>query len=56
MSICSHCKKIRDADGTWQPIEVYISQRTDTIFSHGICGECSEVHYGDLLAGSDTAD
>ena len=40
LPICSYCKKIRDDRDSWQTMERYISQRTGTQFSHGICPEC----------------
>ncbi|MCX8124245.1 MAG: hypothetical protein N3F66_08785 [Spirochaetes bacterium] len=40
LPICSYCKKIRDEKGTWQPIEHYISQHSDALFSHGLCPDC----------------
>jgi len=40
LSICSYCKKIRDAEGTWWPVEVYVGDRTEAEFSHGICPAC----------------
>jgi hypothetical protein len=46
MPICSNCKKIRKTDSdpkqmdSWQTIESYITQKTNTQFSHGICPEC----------------
>jgi len=41
LSICVYCKKIRDAEGTWWPLEVYVGDRTEAEFSHGICPACS---------------
>jgi hypothetical protein len=38
--ICSYCKKIRDAEGTWWPPEVYVSDHSEAEFSHGLCSEC----------------
>ncbi len=35
--ICSHCKKIRDDEGTWNQIDLYISQHSEAEFSYGIC-------------------
>lgn len=52
LPICAHCKKIRDGDGAWQPIEAYISSATDTRFSHGICPECLKQFYGKPLGAS----
>ncbi len=40
LPICASCKRIRDAMGAWQPIEQYVMQRTEAIFSHSICPEC----------------
>lgn len=44
LPICSYCKKIRDDNDYWQQVEAYISERTDTRFSHGVCPECYERH------------
>ena len=40
LPICSYCKKIRDDKDYWQSVEGYISQATNSRFSHGICPEC----------------
>lgn len=51
LSICSHCKKIRKpganplAKESWQEIESYVTEKTTTEFSHGICPECTALHY-----------
>ena len=42
LPICSYCKKIRDEKDTWQPIERFISNRTEATFSHGACPSCIE--------------
>lgn len=42
LSICSYCKRIRDADGGYGSLERYIEQRSGAEFSHGICPECYE--------------
>jgi two-component system, response regulator PdtaR len=39
--ICASCKKIRNDDGFWDQVEVYISSHTDARFSHGLCPECA---------------
>lgn len=49
LPICSHCKRIRDEAGDWKPLEVYISARSSAQFSHGICPDCMEGHYGEYL-------
>jgi len=48
LPICMHCKKIRDDKGYWNQIEAYISDHSETEFSHGICQECAEKYYPDM--------
>jgi DNA-binding NtrC family response regulator len=50
LPICAGCKKIRDDQGYWTQIETYISQHTDTEFSHGLCPECALRLYGRTFA------
>jgi hypothetical protein len=38
--ICASCKKIRDDQDHWTPIESYIRDRSEAEFSHAICPEC----------------
>jgi CRP-like cAMP-binding protein len=47
--ICSNCKKIRDENGCWSPIDRYIMEYTEHELSHGICPECNEMLYGPYL-------
>lgn len=42
LSICSWCRKIRDEENRWQPIERFLSERSGMSFSHGICPDCLE--------------
>ncbi|MFA4829464.1 MAG: transporter substrate-binding domain-containing protein [Thermodesulfovibrionales bacterium] len=48
LPICSYCKKIRDDKGYWKQVEVYISEHTDTMFSHGMCPDCAKKAYEEL--------
>jgi len=41
LPICAQCKKIRNQQGVWQQLEVYIGQHSNTRFSHGYCPECA---------------
>jgi len=45
LPICAACKKIRDQNGRWQPIEEYIHSHSEADFSHGICPECGPKLY-----------
>jgi PAS domain S-box-containing protein len=49
LPICAYCKKIRDDSGSWNQIEVYIGQRSGANFSHSVCPDCANQHYGDFL-------
>jgi PAS domain S-box-containing protein len=45
LPICSNCKKIRDDKGSWRQLEEYISEHTDSRFSHGLCSDCAQKLY-----------
>jgi AmiR/NasT family two-component response regulator len=49
LPLCSFCKKIRNADGEWEDVDVYIYKNTEADISHGVCPECYKKHYGDLI-------
>lgn len=49
LPICSYCKKIKDESNQWQPIEHYVTQHSDALFTHGICPECAEKYYSQYL-------
>jgi PAS domain S-box-containing protein len=40
--ICASCKKIRDDQGYWQQVEVYVRDRSEAEFSHGLCPDCAK--------------
>ena len=45
LPICSHCKRIKNEAGAWEPIEAFISERSDAGFTHGLCPACLREHY-----------
>ncbi len=47
--ICASCKSVRDDKGYWHQVETYVMDHSEAEFSHGICPDCKEMHYGDLL-------
>ncbi|MBN2080009.1 MAG: hypothetical protein JW838_13665 [Spirochaetes bacterium] len=49
LPVCSFCKKIRDRDETWYPMEKYIADHSRADFTHGVCPECARKHYGFIL-------
>ncbi len=41
LSICSYCKKIRDEDDAWRPVEEYLQKHDGgPRLSHGMCPQC----------------
>ena len=49
LPICANCKKIRDDQGYWRQIEVYIRDHSDAEFSHGICPGCAKKLYPEVF-------
>ncbi len=49
LPICSSCKKIRNDEGIWQQMELYISEHSEVIFSHGMCKECAVKLYPEFI-------
>ncbi|MCX5819363.1 MAG: response regulator transcription factor [Deltaproteobacteria bacterium] len=47
--ICANCKKIRDDQGYWNQVEVYVRDHTEAEFSHGICPECMKELYPEFV-------
>lgn len=48
LPICSGCKRIRDSQDRWWPLEAYIKEHADVDFTHTICPDCKDIFYGDL--------
>ncbi|MDO8933767.1 MAG: response regulator [Rhodocyclaceae bacterium] len=48
LPICANCKNIRNDKGYWEQIETYITEHSNTLFSHSICPKCLKELYGDL--------
>jgi PAS domain-containing protein len=47
--ICAYCKKIRNDEAFWQDVEKYFKKHLNLDFSHGVCPECADKLYQDLL-------
>jgi AmiR/NasT family two-component response regulator len=48
LPICTNCKKIRDDEGYWQQIEVYIRDHSEAEFSHSLCPGCAKELYPEV--------
>lgn len=45
LPICSSCKRIRDDKGNWFQMELYIKERSEAEFTHGLCIDCADKLY-----------
>lgn len=52
VSVCMHCRAVRDAQNTWQPLERFVSRRGSTSLSHGLCPTCVASHFEQPGAGT----
>ena len=41
LPICSWCKKVRDDQGYWEQLDVYVTRHSDAEITHGACPECA---------------
>lgn len=48
LPICMYCKKIRDDEGAWTQLELYIREHTNADFSHGMCEPCTKEMYPEM--------
>lgn len=46
LPVCAWCQRIRDDAGDWQPMAVYLEERTS--MTHGICPACLEKHFDEV--------
>jgi hypothetical protein len=53
--ICSYCKKVRNDQGYWDQVDVYVQAHTEADFSHGICPTCLTEHFPALTEPYDRA-
>lgn len=47
LPLCSFCKKVRDDEGYWEQVDIYIRKHSEADISHGICPECFKKQYPD---------
>ena len=48
LPICGGCKKIRDDDGYWNELELYLEAHSEAELSHGLCPDCVRHLYPDI--------
>ena len=47
LPICAHCKAVRNDEGYWQQVDVYLREHSQAQLTHGICPKCLEQLYPD---------
>jgi sigma-B regulation protein RsbU (phosphoserine phosphatase) len=40
LSICAYCRRVRDGEDCWSPLEDYLTAHAEVQFNHGICPDC----------------
>ncbi len=48
LPICAMCKRIRNDEGYWQAVDVYLREHGEMKFSHGYCPECLKIARADM--------
>ncbi|MEO1084669.1 MAG: ATP-binding protein [Acidobacteriota bacterium] len=48
LTICSGCKRIRDDERGWGPLEAFIDRHSEASFTHGLCPSCVTTLYPDI--------
>lgn len=43
--ICARCKKIRNASGEWEEIDIFFKENSEAEFTHSICPDCVKKEY-----------
>lgn len=51
LPVCSWCDRIRNDEGDWEEVSLYLKRETGTGVSHSLCPDCSERHMGEVMEG-----
>jgi PAS domain S-box-containing protein len=51
LPICSGCRRIRDENDIWWPLEEYVRRKTGAQITHTICPDCTKIYYPDIDCG-----
>ena len=47
LPLCCICKKVRDKEGNWESVDIYIDKYSQADVSHGICPDCMKKYYSE---------
>lgn len=48
LPLCAGCHKVRDDQGYWQQVELYVAARSQVELTHGICPDCASRFLAEL--------
>jgi PAS domain S-box-containing protein len=48
LPICSGCRRIRDGNDAWWPLEEYVKKKTGARITHTVCPDCAKIYYPDI--------
>jgi PAS domain S-box-containing protein len=48
LPVCSGCRRIRDENGKWWPLDAYIQHTMGSDITHTICQDCKAIFYKNL--------
>jgi PAS domain S-box-containing protein len=49
LPLCCFCKKVRDDQGYWEQVDVYITEHSEANVTHGLCPDCLKEHYPEIV-------
>lgn len=52
LPICAYCRGVRNDQGYWEQVEVFVESHSSAEFTHGICPACSKKHFNTTVGGS----
>ena len=41
-------KNVRNDEGLWTGVETYLQEHTKLSFTHGLCPDCRQKHFGEI--------
>jgi hypothetical protein len=56
LPICTTCKKVRDSQGHWKPVEAYLHNHAEAKFINGICPDCAKEVYAKIYTDKQEDD
>ena len=52
LPICATCKSIRDDQGYWSQLEVFVENHSEARFTHGLCEPCLDKLKAETVAAA----